>query len=104
MDSESRNNIPENEETPEIPIIELEGEQYEVIDTVTVDGRNYVALLPFEELDAGQEEEEFTILEIIDDPDDEENCTLKTIDDEDLYDRIGDAFLKQFEMYDEEDE
>lgn len=103
MDPEIKNNAPDNEDYPEIPIIELDGEQYEVIDTVTVDGKNYVALLPFEELDEGQEEEEFTILEIIDDPSDEENCTLKTIDDEELYDRIGDAFLKQFEMYDEEE-
>ena len=103
MDPEIRDNVPENDEMPEIPIIELEGEQYEVIDTVTVDGRNYVALLPFEELDDDREEEEFTILEILDDPADEENCTLKTIDDEELYDRIGDAFLKQFEMYDEEE-
>ena len=94
---------PENEDLPDIPIIELEGEQYEVIDTVTVDGKNYVALLPFEELDSEQEEEEFTILEILDDPSDEENCTLKTIDDEELYERIGDAFLKKFEMYDEDE-
>ena len=40
---------------------------------------------------------------IIDDPEDEENCTLKTIDDEELYERIGDAFIEQFGMYDEED-
>lgn len=103
MDLEPKDMAPENEDLPDIPIIELEGEQYEVIDTVTVDGKNYVALLPFEELDSEQEEEEFTILEILDDPSDEENCTLKTIDDEDLYERIGDAFLKKFEMYDEDE-
>lgn len=103
MDFEPKDLSTENEDIPEIPIIELEGEQYEVIDTVTVDGKNYVALLPFEELDSGQEEEEFTILEILDDPSDEENCTLKTVDDEELYERIGDAFLKKFEMYDEDE-
>ena len=103
MDLEPKDMSRENEDLPDIPIIELEGEQYEVIDTVTVDGKNYVALLPFEELDSEQEEEEFTILEILDDPSDEENCTLKTIDDEELYERIGDAFLKKFEMYDEDE-
>ncbi|MBO6230477.1 MAG: DUF1292 domain-containing protein [Ruminiclostridium sp.] len=94
--------VPEEEE---LTLIELEGEQYEIIDTVCVDDRNYIALIPHDESDDMSEEAEFTILEIIDDPDDEENCTLKTIDDEELYERIGDAFIEHFGMYeDEEDE
>ncbi len=92
--------IPEEEE---LALIELEGEKYEVIDTVNVDGHSYIALIPYEESDDLAEDAEFTILEIIDDPEDEENCTLKTIDDEELYERIGDAFIEQFGMYDEED-
>ena len=92
----------------DIALIELEGVTYEIIDTVTVDERNYIALLPYSEDDADSSAE-FTILEIVDDPDDEENCTLKTVDDDELYDRIGEAFLEQFGMngdddYDEGDE
>lgn len=95
----------ENDEEFDEPVfIDLEGERYEVIDTVTVDGNNYVALIPYEENDELSENAEFTILEIIDDPEDEENCTLRTIDDEELYERIGEAFIEQFGMYDEEDE
>ena len=41
------------------------------------------------------EEVEFIILEIIDDEDGEQ-CTLKTVDDEELYAKIGDEFVKIF--------
>jgi len=83
-------------EEDDLAIIELEGEKYEIIDTVNVDGHSYIALIPFDESDDPEKDAEFTILEMIDDPEDEENCTLKTIDDDDLYERIGEAFLEQF--------
>ncbi len=102
-----RNSVPDsiNEDTDDdITLIDLEGEKYEVIDTVEFEGRNYVALLPYREDDLLSETDEFTILEIIDDPDDAENCTLKTVDDEELYDKVGDAFIRQFGQYDEDEE
>ena len=88
-------------EEDDLPLIELEGEKYEVIDTVDVDGRKYIAILPYEEDDELSEDAEFTILEIIDDPADEVNCTLKTVDDEELYTRIGDAFMEKFGLEDD---
>ncbi|MBP3857646.1 MAG: DUF1292 domain-containing protein [Ruminiclostridium sp.] len=91
---ETGDDTPEDED--EVAIIELEGERYEVIDNVTLDGRNFVALLPFEENEEFAEEAEFTLLEITDDPDNADNCILKTVDDEELYQRIGDAFLEHF--------
>ena len=91
--------IPEDE----LAIIELEGEKYEVIDTVIIDGHSYIALVPYDESDELDEDVEFTILEITDDPADEENCILKTIDDEELYQSIGDAFLEKFDSYEDEE-
>lgn len=93
--------VPEDEE--EAAIIELEGERYEVIDTVEFEGKNYIALLPYSEEEADDEDLSFTILEIIDDGDEKE-CTLRTVDDEELYTRIGDEFLRIFGEYDEESE
>ncbi len=85
-------------------IIELEGDRYEIIDTVTIDDHIYVALLPLGEDDDYEEDAEFTILEMTDDPDDEENCILRTVDDEELYVRIGDAFLERFAEFDDEED
>ena len=85
-------------------IIELEGDRFEIIETVMIDEHIYVALLPLGENDDYEEDAEFTILEMTDDPDDEENCTLHTVDDEDLYVRIGDAFIERFAELDEEED
>lgn len=77
-------------------IIDLDGEQFEIIETTELDGKMYAALTPYTEEDEIEDEEvEFIILEVIDDPDSEE-CTLKTVDDEELYTRIGDEFMKIF--------
>ena len=98
---------PEINNDEELELIELDGTNYEVVDTVELDGRLYIALIPHdideEELD-NSEEVEFTILEMTDDPDDEENCILKTIDDDELYDRVGEAFIEKFGVYDEDGE
>lgn len=85
-----------NEEEYEPVVVDLDGEQFEIIDTVEVDGRSYAALTPYTEEDELEEEEiEFIILEICDDGEGDE-CTLKTVDDEELYTKIGDEFLKLF--------
>ena len=89
--------IPENEEE-DITIIELEGVRYEIVDTVTYKDKDYVAITPFEDdvLESGDEEGDFTILELGEDPDDAEGCILKTVDDDDLYSEIGEVFLQRF--------
>ena len=94
----TENNDPQ-EADDEITIIELEGEKFELVGTANVDGKDYVALSPFNEhaeLIDEEEDGEFTILEICEDPDDPESCTLKTVDDEELYNRIGDEFIEMF--------
>lgn len=76
-------------------IIDLDGEEFELIDTIEVEGKNYAALTPYIEDDEADDEVEFIILEVIDD-ENEEQCTLKTVDDEELYSKIGDAFMEMF--------
>lgn len=76
-------------------IIDLDGEEFELIDTIEVEGKNYAALTPYVEDDEADDEVEFIILEVIDD-ENEEQCTLKTVDDEELYSKIGDAFMEMF--------
>ena len=92
-----------NEEDYAPVVVDLDGEQFEIIDTVEFEGKNYAALTPYTETDNLEEEEvEFIILEICDDEESEE-CTLKTVDDEELYSKIGDEFMKIFtEEFDDE--
>ena len=103
-DAENEVLFPENEDDGDVTVIELEGEQYEVIDSVTYDGKLYVALIPLDTDDISEDENvEFTLLEVADDPDDEENCVLKTVDDDDLYAKIGEEFLKRFDSMDDDE-
>ena len=84
-------------------VVDLDGEQFELMETTELDGKMYAALTPYTEDDELPDEDvEFIILEVIDDPE-SELCTLKTVDDEELYTRIGDEFMKIFsDAYDEE--
>lgn len=84
-------------------VVDLDGEQFELMETTELDGKMYAALTPYTEDDELSDEDvEFIILEVIDDPE-SELCTLKTVDDEELYTRIGDEFMKIFsDTYDEE--
>ncbi|MCM1054590.1 MAG: DUF1292 domain-containing protein [Bacteroides sp.] len=73
-------------------IVELDGESFEVIDAVCYDGQNYVALVPYTEDDESEDDEvEFIILKEV-----EENgeYMLATVDDEDLYNEVGEAFIE----------
>lgn len=76
-------------------IVELDGEPFEVIDAVCYDGQNYVALVPYTESDDLEDEEvEFIILKEV-----EENgeYMLATVDDEELYNEVGEAFIEHLE-------
>jgi hypothetical protein len=77
-------------------IIELDGEQFEIIDALTFEGVNYLALIPYDENEDEDDEEdaEFIVLKEV-----EENGEyfLSTIDDDELSDRIGELFLAHFD-------
>lgn len=86
------NNENEDLEEYEPQIVELDGEQFEVIDAVCYDGQNYVALVPYtEDDDFTDDEVEFIILKEI-----EENgeYMLSTVDDEELYNEVGEVFIE----------
>ena len=87
-------------------VIHLDDQNYEIIDIITLDEHNYVALAPYsEDLTADDNDElTFTLLEVLDDPEDEKGCILKTIEDDDLYDRIGEAFIEKYDSESDDDE
>ena len=87
----------ENEEFEEYEpqIVDLDGEPFEVIDAICYDNRNYVALVPYTEEDEMEGEDlEFLILKEV-----EENgeYMLATVDDDKLYDEVGQAFIEHLE-------
>lgn len=82
-------------------IVELDGEKFEVVDAMEFDGVNYLALIPYDENEEDDEEDEaeFIVLQEV-----EENGEyfLATIDDDELADKIGNLFLERFdELLDE---
>lgn len=84
----------QNEELEEYEpqIIELDGEQFEVIDAVCYDGQNYVALVPYTEDDELEDDEvEFIILKEVED---NGEYMLSTVDDEELYNEVGEVFIE----------
>lgn len=73
-------------------IVELDGEPFEVIDGICYDEQNYVALVPFTEDDELEGEDvEFIILKAEEQGDE---LVLSTVDDDALYDEIGEAFIE----------
>lgn len=91
----------EDFEEYEPQIIELDGEPFEVIDGICYDGQNYVAVAPYTEDDELEDEEiEFIILKAEEKGDE---LFLSTVDDDALYDEIGEAFIEHFNaMFDDE--
>lgn len=84
--------LDENFEEYEPQIVDLDGDPFEVIDGICYEGQNYVALVPFTEDDELESEDvEFIILKV-DEQGDE--TVLSTVDDDDLYDEIGEAFIE----------
>ena len=98
--------MPENEdqfEEFEPQIVELDGEPFEVIDAICYDGQNYVALVPYTESDELEDEDvEFIILKEVQEGDD---YMLATVDDEELYDEVGEAFIEHLNsVFDDDDD
>jgi hypothetical protein len=84
-------------------IVELDGEQFEIIDALTYEGVNYLALIPYDENAAydelDDEDTEFIVLREVEEGDE---YFLATIDDDALSDKIGEMFLAHFdELMDE---
>ncbi len=105
-DMELTSGISDTDDEGDVTVIELEGVRYEIVDTATYNGKDYVAITPFDDniLESDDEDGDFTILELGEDPDDEYGCILKTVDDDELYSEIGEVFLKRFAEEDPEDE
>ena len=84
-------------------IVELDGERFEVIDGIEYEGKTYLALAPYvEDLDDEEDETEFIILC---QEEEEDGFVLTTLDDDVLYDKIGEKFLEHFnELFADEDE
>ena len=83
-------------------IVELDGEPFEVIDAVCYDGQNYVALVPYTEDDELESDEiEFVILKEVEN---DGEYALATVDDEDLYNEVGEIFIEHFSDVLDEDE
>lgn len=66
--------------------------QFELIGNLDINGNTYVALVPVES--ANSEEEEYVILKVEEDENGDE--FLVTIDDDDEFDEVADAFEDQF--------
>ena len=81
----------EGEEAPEI--VDLDGDPFEIIGDLEYEGGIYLALIPYEEDADETEEVEFVILK---EEDENGECVLATVDDDDLYNKIGNMFLKMF--------
>ena len=83
-------------------IVDLDGEPFEVIDAICYDDQNYVALVPYNESDEMDDEDvEFIILKEIDE---EGEYMLSTVDDEELYDEVGQAFIEHLDSLYGDDE
>lgn len=100
-----------NEYTPDLyELIDEEGnkQSFELIDCMEFEGETYYALTPYFEDDQGQEllddSGELVILRVEYDNETGEEI-LASIDDDELFDRIGEQFLKRIgEIYDFDDE
>ena len=79
-----------NEELGEVEVITLvdeetkESKDFEIIAECEIDGRYYVALVPYDE-----DSEEYIILEQLDD---EEGTVFETIEDDEIFDKVEDKF------------
>ena len=96
--SELEKNINEEEEfAPEL--IDLEDEEgntvtFEIIDGLEFEGCGYYALIPYNDNDDEEvDEDEFVILK---ETEKDGETYLATIDNDEEYDRVGAAFLERF--------
>lgn len=85
-----------------ITLIDDEGKthEFELLDAIETDDGRYVALLPYIENAAGEEESEYYILQVVESNGEEE---LTEIEDDELLDTLAEIFEERFsELYEEE--
>lgn len=83
-------------------ILELDGEKFEVIDAICYEGCNYIAIIPYSEEEIDSDEPvDFTILKETE-GENEDEITLSTVDDDALYEEIGEAFIEHINSMMEE--
>ena len=89
-------------------LIELDGEIYEIIDSLSYEGETYFAITPYLEDDEdGEDEVEFAILKETEPEDGEDveddEIILASLDDDELTDKVAELFYANFEeMFDED--
>ena len=108
-------NIPEKERkfimsemeyTPDILTLEdEEGNEsaFEVIDTMELDGKIYVALTPYFENPEDMLDGDAELVVLVSEEVDGEEF-LASIDDDDEYERVGNIFMERLAEYDEEED
>lgn len=93
MAEEKEIKVNEEFEEYEPTIVELDGESFEVIDGICYEGQNYVALVPLSEDDDAEDDEEMEFIILRADEQGDETI-LTTVDDEALYNEVGEAFVE----------
>ncbi|MDR2558856.1 MAG: DUF1292 domain-containing protein [Oscillospiraceae bacterium] len=88
------------EETDELTadIIELDGEQFEIIDALVYEDVNYLALIPYDENEEEDEDAEIEFI-VLKEVEEDGEYFLSTIDDDELSDKIGEMFLAHFDEF-----
>jgi len=91
----------EIQEAPEI--IDLDGEPFVAVGELDFEGETYVALTPYIEEDEESEESEEAEFVILKEVTENGELFLATVDDDELYDKIGEMFTEVFESEESED-
>jgi len=78
-----------------IEVIDLDGEPFAVIGELEYEGELYFALVPYDENEEEDEDEELEFV-ILREAEENGEHYLATIDDDSFYEKIGEMFLKLF--------
>ncbi len=80
-------------------------QQFELLDTMDVDGERYYALVPYSSDPAAQLAEDTELVVLKSEYDENNEETLVSIDNDEEYERIGNMFLERLnDIYDEDEE
>lgn len=80
-------------------------QQFELLDTMDVDGERYYALVPYNSDPAAQLAEDTELVVLKSEYDENNEETLVSIDNDEEYERIGNMFLERLnDIYDEDEE
>ena len=91
---ESDESMEDDEELYTLTDEEGNESQFALIGELELDGQSYLAMIPADAEQDSEEDEEYVILKVTEDENGEE--ILVTIDDDDEFDRVADAFEDRF--------